>query len=98
MDSQRPASDQDVGEDRAEEAVEDDRLGQREAEPLDSRQLASQLWLARNGLDHRAEDVADADAGAERAETDTEGETDRLPGFRYVARRGGEKSVHVIPP
>src|SRR3954466_8634946 len=69
VDSQRPASDQDVSEDRAEEAVEHDRLGEGEAEPLDSGQLASQLRLARDGLNHRGKDVANADAGAEGTET-----------------------------
>ena len=76
------ALDQDVREDRAEQAVEHDGLGEGEAEPLDALQLAAQLGLAGDRLDHRAEDVADADAGAERAETDTESEADRLAGLR----------------
>src|SRR5207249_8529584 len=89
---------EDVSQDRAEQAVEHDRLGQREAEPLNALELAAKLGLARDRLDHRAEDVADADARAERAEADAEGEPDRLPGFCYVARGGGEKSAHGRPP
>src|SRR5215831_1110108 len=87
--------DQDVGEDRAEEPVEDDRLGQREAEPLDALQLTAKLRLAGDGLDHRAEDVADADAGAERAEADAQGKADGLPGLGHIAGSRGEKSAHV---
>src|SRR5205814_7159132 len=85
---------QDVREDRAEQAVEHDRLGEGEAEPLDALQLAAQLGLAGDGLDHRAEDVPDADSGAEGPETDAEGEADRLAGFRDIARRCCEKGVH----
>src|SRR5436309_971851 len=87
---------QHVGEDRAEQSVEDDRLGQREAEPLDALQLAAQLGLAGDGLDHRAEDVADADTGAERAEADAEREANRLAGLRHVARRCREKGGHAV--
>src|SRR6185295_6004949 len=54
-------SDQHVGEETTDQAVEHDRLGEREPEPLDALELATQLGLARDGLDHRAEDVADAD-------------------------------------
>ena len=43
-------------------------------------QLTAELGLARDRLDHRAEDVADADAGPERAEADAESERDRLAG------------------
>src|SRR4051794_23351169 len=90
---------QDVGEDRAEQAVEHDRLSQGEAEPLDARQLAAQLGLAGHRLDHRAEDVADADAGAEGAEADAEREADRLAGVADVAGHGREDGVeHSIPP
>ena len=52
--------------------------------------LAAQLGLPGDRLDHRAEDVADADAGAERAEADAEREADRLAGLRDVARGLGE--------
>src|SRR5215471_14286992 len=90
----RPASsawsDQDVREQPADEAVEDDRLGEREAEPLDSLQLAAELGLTGDGLDHRAEDVPDADTGAEGAEADAEREGDGLAGVGAV-RGGGEE-------
>src|ERR1043165_7689898 len=85
-----PRSDEDVGEQAADEAVEDDRLGERDPEPLDARELAAELGLAGDRLDHRAEDVADADAGTERAEADAERERDRLAGLRDVAGGGGE--------
>ena len=48
---------------------------------IDALKLAAQLGLAGDRLDHRAEDVADADAGAERAEADAERERDRLAGL-----------------
>src|SRR5437868_14589754 len=89
--------DQHVGEQAADQAVEDDGLGQREAEPLDALELAAELGLACDRLDHRAEDVADADAGAERTEADAEREPDCLPCFGDVARGGGEKSAHGPP-
>src|SRR5689334_14965728 len=86
-------SHQDVRQESADEAVEHDGLGQREAEPLDALELTAELGLAGDALDHRAEDVPDADARAERAEADTEGERDRLAGFGHVARRGGDDGV-----
>src|SRR5437899_9079582 len=91
--------DQDVGKDGAEQAVEHDRLGQGEAEPLDALQLAAQLRLAGDRLDHRTEDVADADACAERAEADAERQTDGLAGLGHVAGgRGEDGSEHSFPP
>src|SRR5205809_522166 len=92
-------SDEDICEQTADQAVEHDRFRQCEAEPLDALELAAQLGLAGDCLDHRTEDVADADAGAERAETDAERERDGLPGFGGVARDGrDEKRVHSGPP
>src|SRR5438477_12535672 len=88
---------QHVRQDRAEQAVEHDGLGQREAEPLDALELAAELGLACDRLDHRAEDVADADAGAERTEADAEREPDCLPCFGDLARGGGEQSAHGPP-
>src|SRR5688572_2266813 len=88
--SPRAALDQDEGEQAADETVEDDCLGERETEPLDALELAAELGLARDGLDHRAEDVADADAGTERAEADAERERDRLAGIDAVLRGGDE--------
>src|SRR5712691_2199205 len=78
-------SDQDVREDRAQEPVEDHGLGKGETEPLDALELPAELGLAGDGLDHRAEDVADADAGAQRAEPDSQREADRLAGLCDVA-------------
>src|SRR6476659_7590663 len=94
-----PRSDEDVGEQAADEAVEDDRLGEGEAEPLDARELTAELRLAGDRLDHGREDVADPDAGAERTEADTEREADRLPGLGHVARGSGENCCnHDAPP
>src|SRR3954447_20491341 len=60
------------------ERVEHDRLGEGEAQPLDRGDLVAHLGLARDRLDHLAEDVADADARADRAEAGTDAEGDRL--------------------
>src|SRR4051794_24995897 len=83
------------------ERVEDDRLGEREAEPLDARDLLAHLRLAGDRLDHLAEDVADADARADRAEAGADAEGDRL---EAVGRRLGRSDyecgfeVHGVPP
>src|SRR5512134_3294497 len=79
-----PFSDQDVGEEASDEAVEDDGFRERESQPLDAGELSPKLGLTGDGLYHRAEDVADADAGAERPETDAEREGDRLAGVGAV--------------
>src|SRR5262249_23286147 len=85
--------DQDVAEQAAEEAVEDDGLGGGEAEPHEALELAAQLGLAGDGLDHRAEDDADARAGAGGAEADAERQRDRLAGVddRGVLHRGEDE-------
>src|SRR5262245_35192497 len=70
--------DQDVAEQAAEEAVEDDGLGKGKAEPHQALELAAQLGLAGDGLDHRAEDEADAGTGAGSAQADAERQRDRL--------------------
>src|SRR3954454_847518 len=57
------------GDQAEDERVEHDRLGEREAQPLDRRDLVAHLGLAGDRLDHLAEDVADADAGADGAES-----------------------------
>src|SRR5438128_183801 len=67
------------------ERVEHDRLGQCETEPLDRGDLLAHLGLTRHRLDDLAEDVADADARADGAETGTHAECDRLP---VLARLG----------
>src|SRR5207247_6075217 len=76
----------------------DDRLGEREAEPLDAGELAAELGLARDCLDHRAEDVADADAGADRAETDSDAEGDGLAEVGDVSVDYCENCGHGAPP
>ena len=85
--------DEHEGEQAADQAVEHDGLGEREAEPHDPLELAAQLRLAGDGLDHRAEDVADADAGAERAEADAERERDRLAGVDARCRPAASTSA-----
>src|SRR5205085_4307404 len=92
--------DEDEGEQAAEEAVEHDRLCEREAEPHDSLQLAAELRLAGDRLDHRREDRADADACAHGAEPDTEAEGDRLALFdlRRSGREQGEDGANRFPP
>src|SRR3954449_12138701 len=75
--------------DQAEDArVEHDRLGEREAEPLDRRDLVTHLRLARDRLDHLAEDVADADAPADRAEAGSDAQRDCLA---VLARLGQDR-------
>src|SRR3954470_9409205 len=66
------------GDQAEDERVEHDRLGEGEAEPLDRGNLVAHLGLARDRLDHLAEDVADADARADRAEARADAERDRL--------------------
>src|SRR5205085_3443112 len=75
---------EEVGDQAEDERVEHDRLGEREAEPLDRRDLVAHLGLTRHRLDHLAEDVADADARADRAETGADTEADRLDRFGRV--------------
>ena len=62
------------------ERVEGDRLAEREAEPADRLELVPHLGLAGDRLDLLAEDDADADAGADRAEPGADAEGDRLAG------------------
>src|SRR5205807_10199695 len=88
--------DENVGQDRAEQAVEDDCLGEGESEPLDSLELAPKLRLASDGLDHRAEDDADTDTGSGCAEPDAEPGADCLTGLRDVAGRCGEDAEHFV--
>src|SRR4051812_39781679 len=70
------------------ERVEHDRLGEREAEPLDRGDLVTHLRLARDRLDHLAEDVADADARADRAEAGSDAQRDCLA---VLARLGQDR-------
>ena len=50
--------------------------------------LVAHLGLAGDRLDHLAEDVADADAGADGAEAGADAERDRLAGLAAVLLRG----------
>src|SRR5215213_5556023 len=77
------------GDQARHEPIEEARLGQREAEPLDARDLVAHLGLARDRLDHLAEDDADADAGTHGAEAATHAECDCLARVRAVLG-GGE--------
>src|SRR5438270_4751043 len=66
------------------EGVEDDRLRESESEPLDRGDLVAHLRLARDRLDHLAEDVADSHARADGAEPGADAERDRLDGLGGV--------------
>src|SRR4051794_28199700 len=79
------------GDQARHEAVEEARLGEGEAEPLDARDLVAHLGLAGDRLDDLAEDDADADTGAHGTETTTDAEGDRLAGVRAVVRRGEDE-------
>src|SRR3954469_3547107 len=88
------------GQQAGHEAVEHAGLGEREAQPLDRRDLVAHLGLAGDRLDHLAEDVADADAGARGAEAAADAECDGLAGLRggVLGRRlgdgGDDSEVH----
>ena len=83
--------DEDEGEDRAEQAVEHDGLGQCEAEPLDALELAAELGLAGDRLDHRRRRCCRCRRRRRVRRDRRRGEADRLPGLRDVAGGGGEK-------
>src|SRR5215211_2414809 len=74
------------GDQARHQAVEEARLGEGEAEPLDRRDLVPHLGLAGDGLDDLAE--ADADAGAHGAEAAADTERDRLAGVGPGVRLG----------
>src|SRR5215208_2058016 len=76
------------GDQARHEAVEEARLGEREAEPLDAGDLVAHLGLARHRLDDLAEDDADAHAGADGAEAAAHAEGDRLAGVGPGVRLG----------
>src|SRR5215213_9060068 len=90
---------QEEGDQTRHQAVEEARLGEREAEPLDARDLVAHLGLPGDGLDDLAEDDADADAGADGTQAATHAEGDRPPGVRARVRLGedggdqGEKQI-----
>src|SRR5215218_8879556 len=86
MSPSNPNGLEEEGDQAEDERVEDDRLGEGEAEPLDARDLLAHLGLPCDRFDHLAEDVADADARANRAEAGAYAEGDRL---EVVGRVGG---------
>src|SRR5256885_2441231 len=79
------------------ERVEHDRLGEREAEPLDRGDLVAHLRLAGDRLDHLAEDEADADARTDRAQAGADAERDGLEALlgHILAGRLGERCERV---
>src|SRR5918994_3842529 len=80
------------GDQARHEAVEEARLGEGEAEPLDRGDLVAHLGLARHGLDDLAEDDADADAGAHGAEAAAHAQGDRLARVRAGFSLGEDRS------
>src|SRR5215211_4273398 len=87
------------GDQARHEPVEEARLGEREAEPLDRRDLVAHLGLARHGLDDLAEDDADADTGADGAEAAAHAEGDGLArvgaGIRLGEDGGDERKQQI---
>src|SRR4051794_10390022 len=78
------------GQQAGHEAVEHAGLGEREAQPLDRGDLVAHLRLTGDRLDHLAEDVADADAGARGTQAAADAECDGLAGLRAGVGRLGE--------
>src|SRR5829696_10171268 len=87
------------GDQARHEAVEEARLGEREAEPLDAGDLVAHLGLAGHRLDYLAEDDADADAGAHGTKAAAHAERDRLARVRAIVHcgedRGEDGSKHL---
>src|SRR5215212_7274093 len=79
------------GDQARHQPVEEARLGEREAEPLDRRDLVAHLGLPGHGLDDLAEDDADADAGAHGAEAAAHAEGDRLACVRARISLGEDR-------
>src|SRR5579863_139491 len=73
-----PLGDDERREQAGDEAVEEARLREREAEPLQLGDLRLHLGLAHGRLDRLAEDDADADTGAHGAEPSADTQADRL--------------------
>src|SRR5580692_9343789 len=71
---------QEEGDEPADEAVEEARLGEREAEPLVALNLGAQLGLAGLGLDRGVEHRTNAGASTGRAAAGTDAERDRPTG------------------
>src|ERR1700735_1992015 len=68
---------QEEGDETADQAVEEARLGQREAEPLVALDLGAQFGLARLGLDRSVEHRSNARAGARCTTAGADAERDR---------------------
>src|ERR1700752_4776966 len=83
----RPSLLEHVRDEAGDEPVEEARLGQSEAEPLDARDLIGHLRLARERFADLAEDDANADTGPDGAQAapDPDPESGADPG------RGGER-------
>src|SRR4051794_34762802 len=92
----RSAAREEERDEAEDEGVEHDRLGEREAQPLDRRDLVPHLGLAGHRLDDLAEDVADADARADGAEAGTDAEGDAREALRRALgdEIGDEREVH----
>src|SRR5436305_14936996 len=73
---------EDVGDPAGDQPIDEARLGERESEPLDARDLVTHFRLARDRLDHLAEDDPDADTGAHGTEAaaDSDSEPRADPG------------------
>src|SRR5919109_358903 len=76
------------GDQPEDERVEGHGLGQRDAEPLDARDLLAHLRLPGDRLDHLAEDDSDADPGADRPEPGADAERDGLQSVVRDSRLG----------
>src|SRR3954451_9404732 len=80
------------GDQARHQAVEEACLGEGEAQPLDGGDLIAHLGLARDRLDHLAEDDADAHAGGNGAKPAADTEGDRAASSLAVLRRGEDEA------
>src|SRR5215203_1173040 len=101
MSPANPIGLEEEGDQAEDERVEDDRLGEGEAEPLDARDLLAHLGLPCDRLDHLSEDVAHADPGADRAQAGADAKGDRLETRRGLFGRldsvlGDGDEIHWI--
>src|SRR6202042_2923332 len=72
---------QEEGDEAAEKAVEEARLGERETEPLVTLDLCAQLGLAGLGLDRGVEYRSDARPGPSGTATGSDAQRDRATGI-----------------
>src|SRR3954470_17787520 len=80
------------GDQARHQAVEEARLGEGEAEPLDRGDLVAHLRLAGDGLDDLAEDDADANAGTHGTEAAADAQGDRLASIGAVLSSGEDET------